>query len=353
MYRVENLTVAIFRPERGMSKRQRRLARQERSMWVDVVRDASYSIEPGEVLALVGESAAGKSLMLLGALNLVGGGAKVVGGTTTFDGKVLLDADGTDWVVDEQRMFHELDEAEWRRTVGTGIGLMTQDPIAAFDPLEVVGDQSGEVLEEHFDLTQEEIRQRVLDALGEVRLPRAGKFLSLPQQLSRGEAQRAMLASALLSRPKLLLADEPLTGLDASTSAALLGLLEDMRRKRGMAMVMVTHDLAVVAGIADRVAVVYGGAIVEHGPVRDIFYAPKHPYTAGLLASTPGLGHRMEPIPGDVPDLASLPKGCPFWPRCAHAEPRCPDRLPPPERIGETVVRCIRARELDLPGVPR
>ncbi len=345
--------MAVFRPERGMTKRQRRQARQYRSMWVDVVRDVSYSVDAGEVLALVGESASGKSLMLLGALNLVGGGAKVVGGTTTFDGKVLLDADGTDWVVDERRMFHELDEEEWRRTVGVGIGLMTQDPVAALDPLEVVGDQSGEVLEEHFDLTQEEIRQRVLDALGEVRLPKAGKFLSLPQQLSRGEAQRAMLAGALLSQPKLLLADEPLSGLDASTSRALLSLIDDMRRRRGLAMVMVTHDLAVVAGIADRVAVVYGGTIVEQGRVRDIFYAPKHPYTAGLLASTPGLGHRMEPIPGDVPDLAHLPKGCPFWPRCPHAEARCPDRLPPQERIGDTVVRCIRARELDLPGVAR
>ncbi len=353
MYHVDNLTVAVFRPERGMSKRQRRAARKERSMWVEVVRDVSYSVEAGEVLAMVGESASGKSLMLLGALNLIGGSAKVVGGTTTFEGKVLLDADGVDWVVDEQRMFHELDEDEWRRTVGVGIGLMTQDPLAALDPLSMVGDQSGEVLEEHFDLTQEEIRGRVLDALGEVRLPKAGKFLSLPQQLSRGEAQRAMLAGALLSRPRLLLADEPLSGLDASTSRALLSLIDDMRRRRGLAMVMVTHDLAVVAGIADRVAVVYGGTIVEQGPVRDIFYAPKHPYTAGLLAATTGLGRRMEPIPGDVPDLANLPRGCPFWPRCAYAAPSCPDALPQPERVGGSVVRCIRARELDLPGVAR
>ncbi len=320
-------------------------------MWVDVVRDVSYSVERGEVLALVGESASGKSLMLLGSLNLVGKGARVVAGTTTFEGVVLQDATTTQWVEDEERMFHELDDEEWRRIVGVGIGLMTQNPVAALDPLDIVGAQSGEVLEEHFDLTEKEVRARVLDALGEVQLPKARKFLSLPDQLSRGEAQRAMLAGALLSRPRLLLADEPLSGLDASTSRALLSLIDDMRRKRGLAMVMVTHDLAVVAGIADRVAVVYGGTIVEQGPVREIFYNPKHPYTAGLLAATPGLRSRMEPIPGDPPDLAYLPKGCPFWPRCPHALPRCPDALPAPDQIGDSLVRCIRARELDLPGV--
>ncbi len=354
LYRVDDLSVAVFRPsDEHASRRKLRIAMEDRTWWREVVRGVSYSVEPGEVLALVGESASGKSLMLLGALNLLGAGARVVGGTTSFDGHLLQDAGADDWWERHEDEFKELTQPDWRRTVGTGIGLITQDPIGAWDPLEVIGEQSGEVLDEHFDLTQEEIRGRVLDALGEVRLPKARRYLSFPQQLSRGEAQRAMLAAALLSQPRLLLADEPLSGLDASTARALLSLIEDMRIMRGLAMVMVTHDLATVAGIADRVAVVYGGTIVEEGPVREIFYHPKHPYTAGLLGSAPGFGGRLEPIPGDAPDLSNLPRGCPFWPRCAHAEPRCPDRLPPRELVGDSYVRCIRARELDLPGVRR
>ncbi len=319
--------------------------------WLDAVRNVSYSVAPGEALAIVGESASGKSLMLLGSLNLLGPGARVTAGTTTFDGTVLQDAAALP--TGPGKVFPELDRLEWRQAVGIGIGVITQDPIAAWDPIDILGSQSGEVLEEHFALSDEEVRSRVLAALGEVRLPRARRFLSFAHELSRGEAQRAMLAAALLSRPRLLLVDEPLSGLDVSTAHALLSLLDDMRRHRGLSMVMVTHDLAVVAGTADRVAVVYAGVVVEDGPVADIYYSPKHPYTAGMLRSAPGLGTRLEPIPGEAPDLTDVPPGCPFRPRCTHAVDECGDRLPPVATVGRTRVRCIRADELALRGVAR
>ncbi len=352
LYEVDNLWVAVLGDrERGRTTRDERHASRDPTQWIEAVRDASYSVGAGEVLALVGESGSGKSLMLLGALNMLAPGARVVGGTTTYDGRQIQRAGDEAWFRGEQRFFPELDELDWREAVGIGIGVLTQDPIGAWDPIKLIGDQSGEVLDEHFELSDEAIRGRVLDLLGEVRLPKERKFLSFAEELSRGEAQRAMLAAALLSRPRLLLADEPLSGLDVSTAHALLRLIEDMCRARGLAMIMVTHDLAVVAGIADRVAVVYGGAIVEEGPVRAIYYEPRHPYTAGLLGSAPGLGRRLAPITGDVPDLADLPPGCPFAPRCAYAIEECRAALPPPQVVGGSTVRCIRAGELSLAGV--
>ncbi len=347
LFEVDGLAVAILRPD---VKHTRKTVRS-RAGWVDVIPGASYAVRRGEALAFVGESASGKSLILMGALNLLSAGARVVGGKTTFEGKVLQDVEGVEWHEHRGRIFPELDRPDWRETVGLGIGVMTQNPIASWDPLGMIGEQSGEVLQEHFDLPQAEVESRVLDALGEVRLPKRRKFWSFPHQLSRGEAQRAMLAAALLSGPRLLLADEPLSGLDVSVASAVLDLIDDMRRKRGMAMILVTHDLAVVARVADRVAVVYGGSIVEEGPATEIYYRPKHPYTAGLLASAPSLGRRLQPIPGEAPDLAELPVGCPFVNRCPYAAAACTVAMPPPRLLGETTVRCVRAAELDLNGV--
>ena len=299
LFEVEGLRVGIRSGER----------------WATAVADASFSVAPGEVLALVGESAAGKSLMAMGSVNLLRAGSRVEAGKTTFDGHDLAG----------------LPEEEWREVVGTGIGTIFQDPIGAFDPILTIGEQSGEVLEEHTELTDQEIQQRVFDALGEVKLPKTRKFLSFPYQMSRGEAQRAMLASVLLSKPKLLIADEPVTGLDVTVARAVLDLIDDLRKKRGMAMVLVTHDLGVVAGMADRVAVVYGGAIVEDGPTSDVFRNPLHPYTEGLLGSIPWLrmtGERLRPIEGDAPDLAHLPTFCAFAPRCPYVEARCRSDIP-------------------------
>jgi len=304
--------------------------------WRSAVRDATFAVDEGEVLAMVGESGSGKSLMAIGAVDLLGPGAKVVEGTTNLAGKALQEAS----------------ETEWQTLVGLGIGVLFQDPIGSWDPLMVLGDQAGEVLAEHYEMSEDEIRERVADALGEVKLPGKRRFLSaFSTEVSRGEAQRAMLAATLLSSPRLLIADEPLSGLDPTVARSVLDIIEDLRRRRGMAMIIVTHDLGVVAAIADRVAVVYGGRIVEEGPVDLIFHQPKHPYTAGLLASLPALGRRLEPIPGETPDIAWLDPGCPFAPRCSYEIERCRDEVPDVRYTGGAAVRCVRGGELALKGV--
>ena len=304
--------------------------------WRTVVRGASLSVERGETLALVGESASGKSLIALGAMNLLAPGAEVQGGKVRFEGEALAD----------------LDDRDWRLLVGMGIGVLFQDAIGAWDPIELVGEQAGEALAEHLDLTTDEIHRRVLDALGEVHLPRKRHFLAWPFEMSRGQAQRAMLASALVSAPRLLIADEPLSGLDVTVAQAILQLIEDMRSKRGMGMLLVTHDLGVVASVADRVAVVYGGMIVEQAAAVDLYRNPRHPYTSGLLGAVPGLGDkRLRPIPGETPDLFEVESGCPFAERCEHMVDRCRGERPAMRRLGDNDVACHRAEELSLTGV--
>lgn len=306
--------------------------------WRSAVVGAGFSIDAGEVLALVGESGSGKSLMALGGVGLLPAGARATAGSTRFEGYDLAD----------------LDDAAWRELVGLGIGVLFQDPIGAWDPTEMLGDQAGEVLEEHFDMGSDEIEQRVLDALGEVRLPGKRRFLwSLAHEMSRGEAQRAMLAATLISGPRLLIADEPLSGLDATVAQSITSIIEELRERRQMAMLLITHDLGVVAGLADRVAVVYGGRIVEEGPVDLVYHSPRHPYTSGLLASLPAMGRRLRPIPGDVPDIAWLEPGCAFAPRCGYAIDRCHAAVPDAIFVGGSQVRCIRAAELSLAGVGR
>jgi oligopeptide transport system ATP-binding protein len=170
--------------------------------------------------------------------------------------------------------------------------------------------------------------------------------------MSRGQAQRAMLAAALLSTPRMLIADEPLSGLDVTVARAVLSLIEDMRRERGMGLLLVTHDLGVVAAVADRVAVVYGGLVVEEAPAAVLYRSPRHPYTDGLLGSVPALSRgRLRPIPGDPPELWALPPGCPFAPRCAFALEACRAERPRPRQVGESKVACLRAEELALPGI--
>jgi oligopeptide transport system ATP-binding protein len=303
---------------------------------VKAVDGASFRVDAGEALALVGESGSGKSLIAMGAVDLLPAGAAVLGGRTTFEGKVLQD----------------LGAADWRRLVGMGIGILLQDAIGSWDPIEMVGPQSGEVLEVHEALGAEEVRRRVLDALGRVRLPRRLNYRSYPHEMSRGQAQRAMLAATLLSMPRLLVADEPLSGLDVTVARAVLVLIDDMRRERRMGLVLVTHDLGVVAGVADRVAVVYGGMVVEEGSTASVYRSPRHPYTDGLLGSMPGLVRgRLRPIAGDPPELWDLPPGCPFAPRCPYAIGECAQGRPAARPVGDSRVACLRAGELALPGI--
>jgi oligopeptide/dipeptide ABC transporter ATP-binding protein len=231
---------------------------------------------------------------------------------------------------------------------------MFQNPVGAWTPDLVIGEQSGEVLDEYTDLSSEEIEQRVYDSLGEVKLPRSSRFFgAFRHQLSRGMAQRAMLAAALIKAPHLLIADEPLNGLDASVAAGIMDLIQDMQQTRDMAMIFITHDLASVARIADRVAVVYGGQIVEQASVTEIFHRPRHPYTSGLIGSIPGVSSgRLRQIDGEAPLLVDLDRsGCSFVARCDYATDVCRTRNPAVSQVGQSEVRCHHAAELDLPGI--
>jgi len=301
-----------------------------------VVEDASLSIGAGEAVALVGESGSGKSLLTMASVDLLTPGATVKEGRTRFEGHVLQD----------------LEEVDWQALVGMGIGVLLQDAIGSWDPLDFMGYQSGEGLLAHTALSREEIQERVLDALGEVGLPKKRHFTAFAHEVSRGQAQRAMLASTLLSAPRMLIADEPLSGLDVTVARAVLDLIDDMRTKRGMGMLLVTHDLGVVASVADRVAVMYAGSIVEVADTADLYHRPRHPYTSGLLGSVPGLARgRLRPVEGETPDLFEVEPGCRFADRCPFVIDRCRQERPLLHRIGATDVACHRAEELELDGV--
>lgn len=339
--------------------------------WVEVIPGISFGVDPGEVLAIIGESASGKTLSLLGAFGLLPSGAVAIGGVTRYADHVFSPAGITETDAPDTRrsrrarkrrsevagtfLADDPDE-HWRRVMGTEIGFLFQDPIAAWTPVYVIGRQAGESLEAHTDLSHEEITERVVDALGEVQLPRSGRFFAaFRNEISRGQGQRAMLAAALLKAPRLLIADEPLSGLDAPVAAAIMDLISDLCSKRDMAMVLVTHDLAAVARIADRVAVMYAGRIVEEGPVREIFSRPKHPYTAGLLGSMPAFAHgRLEPIPGEAPRLVDVVPGrCAFADRCRYAVELCTHTEPMLEPVAQSSAACHRKHELELPGAVR
>jgi len=340
--------------------------------WVEVIPGASFGVSAGEALAIIGESASGKSLTLLGAFGLLPGGTRAIGGRTTFAGKRFLPAGAplpeeatTSWR-HRRRRTKELEQAgsvladygdeEWRTVMGTEIGFLFQNPIAAWAPVYAIGEQAGEALGEHTGLSNEEIHGRVFDALGEVHLPKSRRFFgALREEISRGQGQRAMLAAALLKVPRLLIADEPLSGLDAPVAAAIMDLIKDLQRQRNMALVVVTHDLAAVARLADRVAVMYGGRIIEEGPIGDVFHHPRHPYTSGLLRSIPAFSRgRLDPIPGEAPRLVDIMQGrCAFADRCPHVVEKCHTLEPSLEQGGPSLVACHRAAELELPGVAR
>ncbi len=333
------------------------------SGWVRVVSGLDFTVREGEVLAIVGESGAGKTITALGPLGLLRSGAKVVAGTVRFEGTVLrptrkLQKKRSRWwrrnrIRRREPFMEELTDAGYRRVLGTRIGVLFQDAIASWDPTAIIGDQAGEVLDEHTDMTRAEIVDRVLGALGEVQLPEVHKYLSFRHELSRGQAQRAMIAAALVKGPSLLIADEPLSGLDGPVAAAVLEILRELKQRRGMAMILVTHDLATVASTADRVMVMYGGQVVEQGPVEEIFYRPQHPYTEGLLGSVPSLTRkRLVAIEGVPPRIQDVPEGrCAFASRCRYAVVRCTTSRPLLQPEGGSWAACFRAAELNLAGV--
>lgn len=370
LFEVRGLRIAVFDHDRsvaGVRGPVTEAGEQLDEGWVEVIPGVSFHVAPGEVLALIGESASGKSLALMGGFGLLAPGSRVIGGEVRLDGHTHTPG-GAVRSPDRKRTRRERKEAklagtviadhadgEFARLMGTHVGFVYQNPIGSWTPTDVIGAQSGEALAYHTDLTPDEIEERVFDALGDVRLPKSRRlFGAFRHELSRGMAQRAMLAAALTKAPRLLVADEPLNGLDQSVGAAIMDLIRDLQRARGMAMILVTHDLAAVASIADRVAVLYGGEIVEEASASDIYHRPQHPYTSGLLGSIPGRGPgRLRPIPGEAPRLVDIDhRRCVFAERCAHATDVCATVHPPRTNGGHTVA-CHHAAVLDLPGVGR
>ncbi|MEL7155869.1 MAG: ABC transporter ATP-binding protein [Actinomycetota bacterium] len=291
---------------------------------VDAVSDVSFEIGPGETVALVGESGSGKSVTSLSVMHLLESTGSITGGSIVFDGRDIT----------------QLPEHEMRKIRGAEISMIFQDPATCLDPVFTVENQLREVLSVH-GIDDETAKKRALELLEAVGMPDPKTRLrSYQHQLSGGQRQRVMIAMALALRPKLVIADEPTTALDVTVQAQILDLLRTLQADTGAAILFVTHDLGVVAEIADRVVVMYGGQVVEQGTVRDIINHPEHPYTRALLNSMPGkvaaLGERLEAIQGTVPSLFDMPTGCRFGPRCKSAWDRCHEQAPPLIEIGET-----------------
>ncbi|HZG52114.1 MAG TPA: ABC transporter ATP-binding protein [Pyrinomonadaceae bacterium] len=295
----------------------------------------SFHLDRGELLGLVGESGCGKSVTALSVMRLVGSPGKIVGGEIWFDGEDLRAAS-------EKRL---------REIRGDDIAMIFQDPMTSLNPVYTVGEQIAEALRLHRKLSRGAAREGAIEAMREVAIPDpARRADDYPHQLSGGMRQRVMIAMALACDPKLLIADEPTTALDVTIQAQILELLDGLRKSRELAVLLITHDLGVVAEVADRVAVMYTGRIVEESPVEELFARPKMPYTEGLLKSVPKLtvgearkAERLQTIEGTVPKPTNLPPGCHFAPRCQHRMPRCTEgeRIPLYELEGGVKVRCV------------
>jgi oligopeptide transport system ATP-binding protein len=292
---------------------------------VKAVSDVSFDLKRGEVLALVGESGSGKSVSTRAVMGIVRGNATIRAKRMMLAGNDLL----------------TLGEDAKRKLRGRVISLVFQDALSALNPVLSIGDQLGELFRTHLKVSRREARDRSIELLRLVHMPSADRRIDdYPHQFSGGMRQRILIASAIALKPDVLIADEPTTALDVTVQAQILDLLDELRDELGMAMLLITHDLGVVARTAERVAVMYAGRLVETGSVDDIFAAPAHPYTAALLSSAPRIEtvERLEPIKGSPPSLIALPPGCAFHPRCAHRGELCdrvrPELLPgPPGRL--------------------
>ena len=276
-----------------------------------VLRDVSFDVAAGEVLAVLGESGSGKSVMLRALMRLHAARTTRLGGQVLVNGEDVLG----------------LSPIALQRVRGAVISMVFQEPGLAFDPVYTIGDQIAETVRAHQTIDRAGARRRALEMLERVQIPQARRRLdAYPHELSGGMRQRAMIALALACGPQLLLADEPTTALDATVQIQILLLLRELQRETGMSVIFVTHDIGAAVEVADRIAVMYAGRIVEENTVSAIVTQARHPYTAGLLASTVGAaqrGHRLATIPGAPPDPASLPAGCAFAPRCASADAAC------------------------------
>jgi oligopeptide transport system ATP-binding protein len=305
---------------------------------VCAVNGVSFSMDDGETLGIVGESGCGKSVTALSIVRLIQEPpGEIASGQVLFQGRDLLTA-GT----------QEMTEIR-----GAKIGVVFQDPMTSLNPVLTIGEQIGESLELHLRLSPAGVKKRTVELLRLVGIPEAEDRLNdYPHHFSGGMRQRAMIAMALACDPYLLIADEPTTALDVTIQAQIIDLVKRLQQERGLAILWITHDLGIIAGLADRVLVMYAGHIVEAAEVKDLYRAPRHPYTLGLLASVPRLddgGRRpLTPIEGSPPDLLDLPDGCPFLPRCSYSTYRCVHTMPEPRKVGDGhVVACW----VDVPQV--
>ncbi len=284
---------------------------------VKAVNGISYSLEPGKVLGIVGESGSGKSVSSYSIMGLIDKPGKIVGGSIVFDGKDVS----------------TMTKAERLNFAGNEVAMIFQDPMTCLNPVFTIGNQIAEsLIHKYGKISKEELKKRSIELLTLVGINEPEKRLAqYPHEFSGGMRQRVMIAMALAGSPKLLIADEPTTALDVTIQAQILELLKDIQKKTGMAIILITHDLGIVADMADDIIVMYGGKIVEQGSVYSIFNSPRHPYTKGLLRSLPDLnkkGEKLIPIQGNPIDLLNLPKGCSFAPRCGNCMKVCINHMP-------------------------
>ncbi len=292
---------------------------------VKALNGVSFSMEEGEVLGIVGESGSGKSVTAYSIMGLTAYPGKLVGGTVHFNGHEI----------------EKMTEKEFRKIRGNEVSIIFQDPMTSLNPVYTIGNQIVEVILLHTNKTKKEAYERARELLELVGINEPTKRLKqYPHELSGGMRQRVMIAIALACEPKLLIADEPTTALDVTIQAQILELMQELRKKLGMSIIMITHDLGVVASMCEKIAVMYAGHIVEYGTADEIFYNPSHEYTKGLIKSIPKLNtekiERLVPIEGQPVDLLNPPAGCPFAPRCSECMKICLNKMPPKTELSDT-----------------
>lgn len=307
---------------------------------VKALNDVSIHVKQGEVLGIVGESGSGKSVTAYSLMGLTAYPGKLIGGTLEFNGHEI----------------HNMSEKEFRKIRGNEISIIFQDPMTSLNPVYSIGNQIEEVILLHTQKNKKEAHERAKELLTLVGINEPEKRLKqYPHELSGGMRQRVMIAIALACEPKLLIADEPTTALDVTIQAQILELMMDLKNKLGMSIIMITHDLGIVASMCEKIAVMYGGRIVEYGTTDEIFYEPKHEYTKGLLRSIPRLDakehEKLVPIEGTPIDLLNPPKGCPFAPRCNQCMKICLKEMPPVSTFGDVhYTQCWMNQKAQMEG---
>jgi oligopeptide/dipeptide ABC transporter ATP-binding protein len=308
--------------------------------WAGIVKAVdgiNLKVKEGETLGLVGESGSGKTVTALSILRIVPTPGKIIDGRISYRGENLL----------------EKNEKKMQKIRGKEIAYVFQDPATSLNPVFTIADQLVEVIRRHQNVSKQEALEKTIELFRLVEIPDPQiKIWSYPHQLSGGMKQRMAVARALSCQPSLLLADEPTTNLDVTIQAQILELMKNLKKKLGMSMILITHDMGVVAGMADRITVLYAGRVCESASAKTIFYNPMHPYTVALLTAVPNLAmkrKKLTVIPGTIPNLIEPPSGCRFHPRCEYAEPACVEAVPPLVEIEpEHYIACIRAKEITI-----